>query len=133
MLTDYQEAVIDHRLHAIKYNKRRLAKLQTILRGNARECNRVEDDFADAAAMCIEAPRLMKAVMPVSKSPVWRSVSHFLCQELPKHTKKMKALNRASSKASTKARRTFGTCLQVAVAIKGDSDDIRAALLGEPV
>jgi hypothetical protein len=53
MLTDYQEAVLDHRLHGVKYNKRRLAKLQTILRGNERECNRVEDDFADAAAMCI--------------------------------------------------------------------------------
>jgi hypothetical protein len=74
----------------------------------------------------------MKAVMPVSKSPVWRSVSHFLRQELPKHTKKMKALNRASSKASAKARRTFRTCLQVAVEIKRGSDDIRAALLGEP-
>jgi hypothetical protein len=131
MLTDFEITILTEGLESIKHNKRRFAKLDTIWQGNLRVCKQTVDDFSDAAAMCVETPDLMKAVMPVSKSPVWASVSRFLREERHKQVKKFDPLRRARSKAFAKARRTGKSRAHVAGMLAADSVIVRAALNGQ--
>ena len=118
MLTDFQVDVLTYRLKHIKRNKRRFEKLRTIWQGNIRECKRTVDDISDAASTCLVARNLIEAMTPVSKSPVWQSISLFLREERRKQMKTFGALKQARLKAFAKARRTYKMRLEVADALR---------------